>query len=91
MKTNQIAELTWNVVENKRVASGPWSVARRRIPCDVPDSSVIEALNVVLASSKSHAVRGSRAVGDCSVKPVGQSSDKKFLAGGHIPITCWDF
>ena len=38
MKTNQIVELTWNVIENKRVGSGPWSVARGRTACDVLDS-----------------------------------------------------
>ncbi len=26
MKTNQIVELTWNVIENKRVVRCPWSV-----------------------------------------------------------------
>ncbi len=48
MKTNEIVELTWNVTENKRVVRGPWSVARRRIPCDVPDFSVLEVLNLVV-------------------------------------------
>ncbi len=38
VKTKEIVELTWNVTENKRVVRGPWSVARRRIPCDVLES-----------------------------------------------------
>ncbi len=30
--------------------SGRWSVARRRIPCDVPDFGVLEVLNLVSTS-----------------------------------------
>ncbi len=38
MKTKEIVELTWNILENKRVVRSPWSVARRRIPGDLLDS-----------------------------------------------------
>ncbi len=43
MKTNEIARLTWNVTENKRVVRGRGPLlARRRVPCDVPDAGVFE-------------------------------------------------